>query len=248
MKINFWLFASLTLAIVAFISYGTYATARLLRAWRPDRNLLLLPAENLLRLVLIVLCLMLGLLSGASSAQLGWVLPNGSHSVFWGMIWGMIWGSLGGIALALFFYLSTKWLVVYTGKRFYSSIVIQAITPKSRYELGLVLLIMVPVVLLEELLFRSLLIGGFSLLLPAPFLVVGWGIYFGLLHLPQGWWGMVGAGLAGLLLGALFVIQGSILLPIVVHYVTNSLQIIQAMRLHAAEARSTGRDEELLFS
>ena len=244
MKINFWLFASLTVTIVAFISYGTYATARLLRDWRPDRNLLLLPAENLLRLVLIVLCLMLGLLSGASFAQLGWTFPNGSRS----LIEGVLWGSLGGVALALFFYLSTKGLVAYTGKRFYSSVVIQAITPKSRYELVLVLLVMVPVVLLEELLFRSLLIGGFALVFPTPVLVVGWGIFFGLLHSPQGWWGMVGAGLAGLLLGTLFVLQGSILLPIVVHYVTNALQIVQAMRLHYAEARSPTGNEEPRFS
>jgi membrane protease YdiL (CAAX protease family) len=244
MKINFWLFAFLTLTIVAFISYGTYATARLLRTWRPNRNLLLLPAENLLRLVLIVLCLMLGLLSGASTAQLGWTFPAGTRQ----LLGGMIWGSLGGIALALFFYLSTRWLVAYTGKRFYSSVVIQAITPKSRSELGLVLIAMAPVVLLEELLFRSLLIGGFGLVLPAPLLVVGWGIFFGLLHSPQGWWGMTGAGLAGLLLGALFVAQGSLLWPIVVHYVTNSLQIMQAMRLHYAEARSTTENEVPPFS
>ena len=59
MTINFWLFTVLTLALVAFIGYGTYATARLLRNWRPDRNLLLLPAENLLRLVLIGVCIIL---------------------------------------------------------------------------------------------------------------------------------------------------------------------------------------------
>jgi len=44
------------------------------------------------------------------------------------------------------------------------------------------------------------------------------------------------------------VVQGSILLPIVVHYVTNSLQIVQAMRLHYAEARSPMENEEPRFS
>lgn len=224
MNINFWLFTILTLALVAFLSYGTYATARLLRTWQPDRNLLLLPSENLLRLVLIALCVILGHLSGAPLVQLGWVFPAIGHQLLWGTVWG--------VGLALFFYSSTKWLVHATGQRFYSSVVIQSITPRSRRELLLVLLVMAPVVLVEELLFRSLLIGGFALLLPVPLLMIGWSVLFGLLHAPQGVWGMLGAGLGGLLLSILFVVQGSILLPIVAHYVTNCVQVIQAMRLH----------------
>ena len=223
MSINFWLFIILTFGLVAFLSYGTYATARLLRTWQPDRNLLLLPAENLLRLVLIALCIILGYLSGAPLAQLGWVFPAIGQQLLWGTVWGS--------GLAFFFYGSTKWLVRVTGQRFYSSVVIQAITPRNRRELLLVLLVMAPVVLVEELLFRSLLIGGFALLLPLPLLLIGWSVLFGLLHAPQGVWGMLGAGLGGLLLGILFVVQGSILLPIVAHYVTNCVQVIQAMRL-----------------
>jgi len=228
MPINFWIFAGLTLALVAFISYGTYMTARLLRIWQPDRNLLLLPAENLVRLVILGLCLVLGLLSGVPATQLGWVFPAPGRQLLWGSLWG--------VGLALFFYLSTRWLIAQTGKRFYSSVVIQAITPQSGFELWLVLLAMLPVVLLEELLFRSLLIGGFAHLLPASLLVVGWSILFGLLHSPQGLWGMLGAGLAGALLGTLFVYEGSLLLPLVAHYVTNCLQIVQAMRLTATSS------------
>jgi len=236
MPINFWIFVVLTLALVTFISYGTYATAQLLRHWRPDRNLLLLPAENLIRLLFIALCLVLGLVSGASRGQLGWVFPAVGRQLFWGMIWGA--------GLALFFYLSTQWLVARTGQRFYSSAVIQAITPHSTRELGWVLAAMLPVVLLEELLFRSLLIGGLAAVLPTHLLVIGWSVLFGLLHAPQGLWGMIGAGVAGLLLGSLFVGQGSILLPIVAHYVTNALQIGQAMRLDQATALSTRDDAD----
>ncbi len=234
MPTNFWIFVSLTLLLVTAISYGTYATARLLRHWRPEHNLLLLPAENLIRLLFLAFCTVLGLVSGLSRAQLGWVFPTVGSQLLWGIIWG------GG--LALFFYLSTKWLVARTGQQFYSSAVIQAITPHSGRELGLVLVAMVPVVLLEELLFRSLLIGGLSPLLPTPLLVIGWSVLFGLLHAPQGVWGMIGAGAAGLLLGILFVSQGSILLPIVAHYVTNCLQIIQAMRLDQAVTLSADTD------
>ncbi|MCE7983597.1 MAG: CPBP family intramembrane metalloprotease [Caldilinea sp. CFX5] len=231
MTINFWLFALLTLALVAFIGYGTYTTARLLRHWRPDRNLLLLPAENLLRLVLIGVCIILGFLSGLPPSQLGWSLSPIGPQVLWGAVWGVV--------LALFFYGSTQMLVRATGQRFYSSVVIQAITPKDARELALVLVAMAPVVLLEELLFRSLLIGGFARVVPLPLLIVGWSVIFGLLHSPQGRWGMVGAGMGGLLLSLLFVTQGSLLLPLVAHYVTNMVQVIQSMRLRYAEARST---------
>ena len=230
----FWIFVLLTFLLVAAISYGTYATARLLRSWQPDHNLLLSPAENLIRLLFLAFCLVLGVVSGLSPAQLGWVFPAVGSQLLWGVLWGT--------GLALFFYLSTKWLVARTGQQFYSSAVIQAITPHSAKELGLVLVAMVPVVLLEELLFRSLLIGGLSPLLPTPWLVVGWSVLFGLLHAPQGLWGMIGAGAAGLLLGLLFVSQGSLLLPIVAHYVTNSLQIIQAMRLDQPTALSAATD------
>ncbi|MBX3014330.1 MAG: CPBP family intramembrane metalloprotease [Caldilineaceae bacterium] len=232
MSINFWLFTILTGALVLLMSYGTYATAKLLRQWQPDRNLLLLPAENGLRLVLIALCWVLGLLSDASAAQLGWVFPRIGQQIGWGIFWG--------VGLALFFYCSTTWLVARTGQRFYSALIIQAITPQSGRELCLVLLLMGPVVLLEELLFRSLLIGGLSLLYPPVWLVVIWAILFGWLHAPQGLWGMIGAGLAGLLLGGLFVNAGSLLLPFVAHYVANALQLAQAMRLRAQQVATLG--------
>jgi len=237
MTINFWLFTLLTLALVAFIGYGTYTTARLLRTWRPDRNLLLLPAENLLRLVLIGVCLILGMLSGLPPSQLGWSFAQVGQQLWWGVVWGAV--------LAIFFYGSTQWLVRSTGQRFYSSVVIQAITPKDAREFVLVLVAMAPVVLLEELLFRSLLIGGLAPVVPLPLLIVGWSVIFGLLHSPQGVWGMVGAGLGGLLLSLLFVMQGSLLLPLVAHYVTNMVQVIQAMRLRYAEARSTNDEADL---
>ncbi|MEZ4860567.1 MAG: type II CAAX endopeptidase family protein [Caldilineaceae bacterium] len=220
---NYWVFLTLTLALLAFLSYGTYATARLLQHWRPDRNLLLIPEENLLRLLLVAGCVVLGLVSGLPLTQLGWTMTNTWSQLGWGVLWGS--------ALALFFYGATRWLVQRTGQRFYSSVVIQTITPRNGRELFGVLLSLISVVFLEELLFRSLLIGGLTPLAPASLLLVVWGIVFGLLHSPQGIWGMLGAGLAGLLFGILFVTQGSLLLPLVAHYVANALQVLQAMRL-----------------
>lgn len=223
MAITYWIFVCLTCALVGFIGYGTYMTARLLRTWQPAENLLLLPAETWLRLALIGLCLALGLLSGLSRQELGWVGADWPAHVGWGIVWGS--------GLAFFFYLTTRWLIGHGAGRFYSTVIIKAITPRNRRELGLVLLAMGPVVLLEELLFRSLLIGGLRPLLPLPVLLIGWSVLFGLLHQPQGSWGMIGAGFAGLLLSYLFVASGTLVLPVVAHYLTNSVQVIQAMRL-----------------
>lgn len=222
MPITYWIFVLLTVALLSFIGYGTYTTARLLRTWQPDYNLLLLPAETWLRLALIGLCLALGLLSGVSPQELGWVSTAWPTHVGWGIGWGS--------GLALFFYVTTRWVVGRGNGRFYSTVIIKAITPRNQRELGLVLLAMGPVVLLEELLFRSLLIGGLRPILPLPLLLIGWSVLFGLLHQPQGIWGMIGAGFAGLILGYLFMASGTLVLPVVTHYITNIVQVIQAMR------------------
>jgi membrane protease YdiL (CAAX protease family) len=226
MALTYWLFVAGTLALTALIGYNTYLSAQLLRRWRPAQNLLLLPAENLLRLLLIGLCIGLGWLSGLEPGQLGWVWPAGPGPLFRGLVWGGV--------LALAFAASTFWIVRRTGQRFYSPVVVQAIVPRNRGELVLVCLAMAPVVLLEELLFRSLLLGGLAPVLPLPWLVIGWSLFFGLLHSPQGLWGMVGAGLGGMLLSWLFLREGTLVTPLVAHYVTNIVQLIQAMRLRGA--------------
>jgi len=75
-----------------------------------------------------------------------------------------------------------------------------------------------------------LLLGGLAPILPAPVLMVASALLFGWLHLPQGVWGVMGATLAGLLFGWLFITQGSLLAPLVAHYIANAVQVIQAMR------------------
>ncbi len=222
MGLNYWLFVAATLTLTAFIGYGTFATARLLRVWRPDRNLLLLPEENVMRLLFILVCLILGRLSGLPPEQLGWVAPHPVTQVTLGT--GI------GLALGLFFFLTTRWVIRFTGQRFYSTVIIEYVVPGNLTEALLVTLALVPVVILEELLFRSLLLGGLAPILPVSGLVVGLGLLFGLLHSPQGLWGMAGASLAGILFGLLFLWQGSLLTPIIAHYLANWLQILLAMR------------------
>lgn len=223
MSLRYTLFVVLTLALTAFVGFGTFQTAKLLRAWRPDRNLLLIPAENIVRLGLVAICIGLGLLSGLSAEQLGWRLEPLLPQVGWGV--------LLGVSLAIFFALSTRWLVARTGRRFYSPAVLEIIIPRNGRELIRVLVAMLSVVALEELLFRSLLLGGLSPLWPTPLLLAATGVAFGLMHSPQGVWGMFGAGLAGVGFGLMFLWTGSLLLPFVAHYVANGVQIALAMRI-----------------
>ncbi len=223
MPIRYWLFVGCTLLLVGLVSYGAYSTQRLLRTWQPDRNLMLMPGENILRLGLIALCILLGIGSGLGWQPLGWVLDNWRQQLLIGGVWGGL--------LALFFALTTRWIIQHSGQRFYSAVVIKAIVPTSRRELFLIMLAMIPVVILEELIFRSLLIGGLTPVLPAVGLIFATGLLFGLMHILQGIWGIIGATLAGLLFGLLFIQQGSLLTPLVAHYIANILQIGQAMRL-----------------
>jgi membrane protease YdiL (CAAX protease family) len=222
MDLRYWLFLAGVLVLTAGIGYNTYLSAQLLQRWRPDRNLLLLPAETLLRLALIGVCIGLGWLSGLDRTALGWVWLGGIRPWLVGTAWG--------VALAAFFMLTTLGIVRWTGRRFYSSTIVRAIIPQSGWELIAVSLAMILVVLLEELLFRSLLLGGLAPLAPMPLLVIGWSVLFGLLHSPQGLWGMIGAGLAGGLLSLLFLQSGSLLVPWIAHYVANMVQVVQAMR------------------
>lgn len=225
MTIRYVLFLLFTLALTGFIGYGTFATARLLRTWRPERNLLLLPQENALRLLLVFVCIGLGGLSGVEPSALGWRWENWRSDALLGL--GI------GLALAFGFYAATRLLLHLGGERFYSPSLLEILLPTNRREFWLVLLAFIPAVLVEELLFRSLLIGGLSPLVSPLALVLGGGFVFGLVHSPQGVWGMVGAGMAGVIFGLLFLATNSLVAPLVAHYIANSVQIGLALGLKA---------------
>ncbi len=220
---RYWLFVALTLALTALIGLATYRTARLLQHWRPDRNLLIMPAENVLRLTLIAACIGFGLLSGLEPEALGWVFTNWQTAMWQGIVWGG-----AGVRLLLRHTLGPRpqWRAFLLAGRTACRSTAQ---PEGA---GGVAAAMAGVVLLEELLFRSLLLGGLAPLVPVGWLIVLAGAGFGLLHLPQGVWGIAGATVAGILLGSLWLSSGTILAPIIAHYVTNMAQIIQAMRMN----------------
>ncbi len=194
MPLRYWVFVFLTLGLTAAVSVATYRSSQLLRRWQPDRNLLLLFSENVIRLLLIALCIGLGWLSGLPPAQLGWAFAGWQSDLIRGLVWGAVMA--GG------FYMATTWIVARSGERFYSPIVVDAVLPRSARELLWTSLAMIGVVAAEELLFRSLLIGGLQPILPAALLLTLTSVLFGVLHLPQGAWGVFGAALAGALLGS----------------------------------------------
>ncbi|MDE0633685.1 MAG: CPBP family intramembrane metalloprotease [Caldilineaceae bacterium] len=210
------LFAILTLLITAIVGYGAYKTARLLRSWQPQENLLLLPAENALRAAVLVICLLLGRGSGLPPETLGWQIPNAGSQI--------VTGALVGLGLALIFVGMGRFVTRYTDTRFYRSI-LELVVPRSRREAGLLPFALLLSVLFEEVLFRSLLIGGLSPLLPTAWLIIGFSAIFGLLHSPQGTWGIIGAGTAGAIFGLMFVWHQSLLTPLVAHFVANGVQI-----------------------
>ncbi len=126
----------------------------------------------------------------------------------------------------------TRWAINRFGPHIYSPLVIRSILPRSRAEWAPVLLALFPAVLVEELLFRSLLLGGLRLFVPDSVLVMGTALLFGWAHSPQGRLGMVLTAAISLALAGLFLWRGSLLPPLVAHYVVNLLQLLVAYRQH----------------
>lgn len=210
------LFVTLTLLITAFVGYGAYTTARLLRQWQPEVNILLLPAENALRALVLVVCILLGRGSGLPAETLGWRFHNAGFQLLIGL--------LTGLGLALLFFTLGQLVTRFVTTSFYRPI-LALVLPRSRKEAFVLPFALILSVLFEEVLFRSLLVGGLSPLLPTGWLIVGFSLVFGLLHSPQGLWGVLGAGAAGAVFGLLFIWQQSLLAPLVAHFVANAVQI-----------------------
>lgn len=214
------LFVFGSLGVTFALAWATYQSGRLLRSVPVTENLLLAPVENVVKGILVLGCVGLGLLSGASPDRLGWTVDNGWRDIGIGILAGMVTQvtvnsvTLGAIRV---------W-----GKGIYSPVVMKNIMPRSRIEWLLVPGALFLAVVLEEVLFRSLLIGGLSATVPVPILLVGFSTIFGLMHSPQGTLGVVLTGAMGLWLSMLFVWSGGLLLPLTAHYVINLLQLVKA--------------------
>ncbi len=209
-----------TLVILAFLAWGTYHSVQVLRYVPATLNVLLLPSENILRLVLIAVCVELGQVSGLPHSLLGWEVGNLPANVTIGLI--------AGLLVAVIVPPLTQLAIRSFGKQVYSPVVVRSILPRTRRQWLLVPLALILAVFLEELLFRSLLLGGFGVFASPLILAVGWSIAFGAMHFPQGTLGVVVASALGLFLSALFLATGSLLTPFVAHYIINLVQLIWA--------------------
>jgi len=226
-----WIFASGVAALIAFVSYTTVRSGLALRTWTPRSNLLLSGPDNAARLILIGLCLLLGLTVGPGPRALGWQATHLGQDVALGVVLGLVFAAglnLGGR-------LAVRWW----GPEVSSTKLLQCMLPISRREWAGVLLALLPAAALEELLFRSLPLGGLAWLVPPWWLLWPLALLFGLLHWPQGGWGVVGTAITAVLLSLLFLASGSIWTVLAAHYVLNVVQLLLAKRTGMEPLRDT---------
>lgn len=209
-----------TLALVGFVCLNAFAGAELLRQRRIDQNLLLHPVEVAGRFGFIGVCAVLGWVAGFSPEQLGWRPEALAIEIGLGLAVAAVLQEVNHRA--------THWALGRWGRAVYSPAFLRVILPRDRREWPLTVLALFPAALAEEMLFRSLAIGGFSAFLPPLVLAAGFAAIFGLAHLPQGRLGVIGAGALGLCLGLLFIWRWNVVTCTVAHYVINVVQLVRA--------------------
>ena len=214
-----WLFLTALSLLTLFVAAGTVRSGLLFRRdWTPPYNLLLSWPDNLLRLGLTGICLALGLTLGPGPAALE---PDRlGIDLLLGMLAGGVLAVLLGVSGTL---AMRRW-----GPEIYSNRMLQCILPLCRREWLGVLPALLLAATLEELLFRWLPLAGLTWLISPWWLLWPWALGFGLLHWPQGWWGVAGTTLAAIFLGILFLLTGSIWPPLIAHYVMNVTQLALA--------------------
>jgi len=223
MDIGLVVFVAGTLTLTVFIAWATHRSAQMLQQLEEvDINLLLLPAENVLRVGLVIACLILGWVSGLPREQFGWISSAPLTDVAIGVAIG--------VAIEAPLNALTNWAIRRFGPQIYSPLVIRSILPRTGEEWAPVLLALFPAVLVEELLFRSLLLGGLSLFFPVAVLVIGTALLFGWMHSPQGRLGVIMTAAISIVLAGLFLWRESLLPPLIAHYVVNFLQLLVAYR------------------
>lgn len=214
-----------SLALTAGLGMLALATARWLRQWRPNINLLVHPAQMGAYGLVILLCLGLMGISGLPPARFG------LRSTDWKLD-----AALGvGIGLALPAPLNglLRLCVRRWGPGIYSPALMRALLPRSKREWLLIPCAFCLTALSEELLFRAIWIGGFSYWLSAVIPVLVSSMVFGITHLAQGRLGVVAAGALALLFAGLFLWRQSILPCFLAHYLINVGQVWHASRQRA---------------
>ncbi|PZS04723.1 MAG: hypothetical protein DLM69_01535, partial [Candidatus Chloroheliales bacterium] len=151
------LFVIGTLALLTLLATLTYQSALLLRRFVPKENILLNAAENGFKLFFAVLCGLLAWVSGLPPRAFGlaYDLPSLSRDLLLGLALGIVAQIVVNIG--------SEVAVRAWGKNIYSDLVMKNITPRDDATVATWLAIgaaMAVAVLVEELLFRGLLLGG----------------------------------------------------------------------------------------
>jgi len=217
-----WVFALITASLIALGAVSSWRAGQVLARFTPPHNLLLDPVDNVVRLAAIGLVFFIGARLGPGPEALGWSLNRLPRDLSIGLVVGL------GLALALNAagqLAERRW-----GPEVTSTRLVQCMLPVNGREWVGVALALVPAALLEELVFRSLPLGGLSWLVSPWLLLWPLALLFGLLHWPQGGWGVAGAALAAVCLSFVFLITGSLWAALMAHYVMNMHQIIAARR------------------
>ena len=219
------IFAVGTIALLAFMYWGAYQNGKEIKTIEIRGNLLLQFPEFVFKILLLGLCL--GIAQSLEVARpekyFGWPPTNIWADIAIGAVIGLVcqFGANLLAALAIRFW----------GTGIYSPAIMKSIVPKTWVQWILILPPLLLAVVVEEVLFRALAIGGFSAI-NFPYmpwiLAVGSSLLFGIVHVPQGSLGMVLAGGIGFIFAAIFIVTGSLLLVIAAHFILNFLQILRA--------------------
>lgn len=219
---DFWLNVTrlAVLMFTGFMGWLTYRSHLLLKQIQPDFNLLLSVPETIGRIVMVLICLLMAWSSGLPAARLGFVVEN-------------LWWSIGlgfgvGLVTQLMVNILTIRAIMHLGPHIYSPWLIRNILPRHHGQWIPIGLAFIPPVAMEELLFRTLLIGLFRDFIPLWVLVIGTSLIFGLMHRPQGALGVVMAGAINMLFCLVFIWSGELLVTLIAHYTVNLLQVIAA--------------------
>lgn len=228
--VMYWPFLASLTVLVAVIAASTVRTGRLLRTWTPPFNLLLSLPENLLRLGLIGVCVGVGAGLGPGGGPLGWGVTHLVRDLGIGMAVGLALAA--GLA-------PLSWAALrHWGTDIYDDRMLRNIIPASRREWPGVLVALLPAAALEELLFRSLPLGGLGWLISAEWLLWPLALFFGLLHWPQGGLGVAGTTLVAIALSLLFLATGSLWAVLAAHYAMNVAQVVVASKRGIKPIRS----------
>ncbi len=229
-----WFFVGALALLMALVAFVTYRSGQLLReGWLPAVNLMLSPADNLVRLALILICVSLGYAWGPGPQALGWSTAALGRDLGRGAAVGLlISGLICGVEQILLHAGATE---------LYNERLIRSILPANRREWIGVIVALLPAALLEELLFRSLPLGGLTWLLTPWVLMWPLALLFGLLHWPQGVWGVFGTTMVALALSMLFLASSSFWTVLAAHYLINLFQLLIARQRGVRPLRTRPR-------